>query len=111
MNSKFKSKNGMHNRQNEKIDEKDVNLLIKNTKKRSVSETLPSTILKHLLMCPCSHEGSYTKASRVCASTGVAAFSNILSLTVASNRHLGKEVRNGASGSKLHLVTLFSTDY
>lgn len=29
MNSKFKSKNGMHNRQNEKIDEKDVNLLIK----------------------------------------------------------------------------------
>ena len=58
MNSKVKSKNGMHNRQNEKAGEKDVNLLIQNTEKRSVSETLPSTVLEHLLMCLCLHEGS-----------------------------------------------------
>lgn len=59
MNSKFKSKIGMCNRQNEKLGEKDINLLIQNIKKRSISETLPFTILKHLLiMFPHSHESS-----------------------------------------------------
>lgn len=80
----------MHNRQNEKVGEEDVNLLIQNTRERSVSETLPSTILKHLLMCLFTWR-LIKKASPVYVSTGAAAFSNILSLTVASNRHLGKQ--------------------
>lgn len=43
----------------EKVGEKDVNLLKQNVEKNSVSESLSdSTILKHLLMCPCSYVGS-----------------------------------------------------